>query len=81
MQKVSTRPAISKTQTTGPDKSNNLLYRYGLDLLVVLAMGFLLYKGLFGQSFSDVPGYQCYATVFGGVYPHSDRSHHRNVIM
>lgn len=69
MQKVSVRPHISESISIRPKGSKNLLLRYGLDLLIVLAMGILLYLGLFGQIFSDVPIYQCYAVAFWGGLP------------
>ncbi|WP_201363221.1 hypothetical protein [Dictyobacter formicarum] len=69
MQKVSVQPHISESTSTRPKESKNLLLRYGLDLLVMIAMGVLLYQGLFGQRFSDVPVYQCYATAFWGGLP------------
>jgi 4-amino-4-deoxy-L-arabinose transferase and related glycosyltransferases of PMT family len=64
MQKVSVQPHIPEATSTKPKESKNLLLLYGLDLLIVIAMGFLLYHGLFGQTFSDVPIYECYAVAF-----------------
>lgn len=69
MQQTKVLPSIAKVTKTKQQKARNLLHRYGLDILIVLAQGILLYKGLFGQVFSDVPLYQCYAVAFwGGIH-------------
>lgn len=68
IQKMSVSP-ISVATADKPKRAKNLLYNYGLDVLLALALGFLLYHGLFGQSFSDVPIYACYALAFWGGLP------------
>jgi hypothetical protein len=61
---TSIRSQTPEATNTEPDGPKKLLRRYGWDVLIVVAMGILLYKGLFGQIFSDVPIYQCYAVAF-----------------
>jgi len=61
---ISVRPHIPEFVSTEPRGPKKLLHRYGWDILVVLAMGVLLYVGLFGQIFSDIPIYECYAVAF-----------------
>lgn len=53
--------------TATPKKPGNLLRRYRLDMLVVLAMGILLYIGASWQIFkvfTDAAKYECYAVAF-----------------
>ncbi len=66
---ISVRPHIPEFRSTGPKEPKKLLHLYGWDMLVVLAMGILLYAGLSWQIFSDVPVYQCYAVAFWGGLP------------
>lgn len=61
---TSIQSQMSETPSTGPIGPKKLLRHYGWDTLIVVAMGILLYKGLFGQMFSDAPIYQCYAVAF-----------------
>ena len=66
---ISVEPYDPESMSTGPKKPKQFLHRYGWDILVVVAMCVLLYVGLFGQYFSDVPIYQCYAVAFWGGLP------------
>ena len=61
---TSVQSRTRETSVTKPKEPKKLLHRYGWDVLIVVAMGILLYKGLFGQIFSDVPIYHCYAVAF-----------------
>lgn len=66
---IRVRSPIPVSTTPGPKEPTQLLRRYGWDILAVFAMSILLYVGLFGQIFSDVPIYRCYAVAFWGGLP------------
>ncbi len=67
--RIIVQPHISESMSTGLEESKKLLRRYGWDMLVLLAMGALLYVGLFRQTYNDAPFYECYAVAFWGGLP------------
>jgi glycosyl transferase family 87 len=65
--KTSVKFRIPEHSTTTQKKAEPLLRRYRLDILVVLAMGILLYIGVSWQIFKvypDAAKYECYAVAF-----------------
>ena len=65
--KTSVKLRIPKHSTATPKKAEHLLRRYKVDILVVLAMGILLYIGVSWQIFKvypDAAKYECYAVAF-----------------
>src|SRR5947209_9959035 len=58
---------IPEHSTTTPKKAEPFLRRHRMDILVVLAMGILLYIGVSWQIFKAYPDaakYECYAVAF-----------------
>src|SRR5947208_5933193 len=65
--RTSIKLQIPKHSTTTPKQPKHLLRRYGVDMLVGLVMGILLYIGVSWQIFKvypDAAKYECYAIAF-----------------
>jgi hypothetical protein len=65
--RTNTKLQIPEQSTLTPKKPERFLRRYGVDMLVVLAMGVLLYLGASWQifkTFTDAAKYECYAVAF-----------------
>src|SRR5947209_552670 len=65
--RTSVKLRIPEHSTTTPKKAEHLLRRHRMDILVVLAMGILLYIGVSWQIFKvypDAAKYECYAVAF-----------------